>query len=55
MGRDRVADYESAGAEVITSADMSCLMHLSGISRREQRPLHVMHVAQILAGRSLPA
>ncbi len=48
MGRDRVADHERAGAEIVTSVDMSCLMHLDGLIRRERRPLQVMHVAELL-------
>jgi L-lactate dehydrogenase complex protein LldE len=54
MGQDRIADFERAGAEVITSSDMSCLLHLSGLLRRQHKPLAVMHVAQILAGRTPP-
>jgi L-lactate dehydrogenase complex protein LldE len=53
MGGDRVSDFERAGAEVVTSADMSCLMHLSGIMRRQRRPLVALHIAQVLIGRSL--
>jgi len=49
MGRDRVADHERGGAEIMTAADMSCLMHLDGLIRRDRRPLRVMHVAEILA------
>jgi L-lactate dehydrogenase complex protein LldE len=49
MGRDRVADHERGGAEIVTSVDMSCLMHLDGLIRRDKRPLRVMHVAEILA------
>jgi L-lactate dehydrogenase complex protein LldE len=49
MGRDRLADHERAGAEIVTSVDMSCLMHLEGLIRRDRRPLRVMHVAEILA------
>ncbi len=48
MGRDRVADHERAGAEIITGADMSCLMHMDGIIRRDRRPLRVMHVAELV-------
>ncbi len=48
MGKDRVADHERAGAEIITGVDMSCLMHLEGLIRRERKPLRVMHVAEIL-------
>ncbi len=50
MGRDRIADHEKAGAEVITGADMSCLMHLEGLIRRDGRPVKVLHVAELLAG-----
>lgn len=51
MGNDRVADHQQSGAEVITAGDMSCLMHLEGLIRRQGKPLKVMHIAQILAGR----
>ncbi len=54
MGRDRVGDHLQSGSEVIVSADMSCLMHLQGITRRQKSPVHVMHVAQVLAGRNVP-
>ena len=37
MGHDRVADHERAGTEVLTSTDMSCLMHLDGLIRRQQK------------------
>ena len=50
MGRSRLDDFAASGAEVITSADMSCLMHLDGLLRREARPLRVLHIAEILAG-----
>lgn len=48
MGRDRIADHEQAGAEVITGFDASCLMHLEGLLRRQNKPMRVMHVAEIL-------
>jgi L-lactate dehydrogenase complex protein LldE len=55
MGLDRLADHEQAGTQVLTAADMSCLMHLDGLIRRNRKPIHVMHIAQILAGRSVPS
>lgn len=55
MGLDRIADHEQAGAEVITAADMSCLMHLDGLIRRQRKPIRVMHVAEILAGHAVPS
>jgi L-lactate dehydrogenase complex protein LldE len=51
MGLDRIADHKQAGAQVITAGDMSCLMHLEGLLRRQKSPIAVMHLAQILAGR----
>ena len=49
MGRDRIADHERAGTEVLTSTDMSCLMHLDGLIRREQKPIRVQHIAEIMS------
>jgi len=50
IGRDRIKDYEQAGAEVIVSYDVSCLMHLEGLIRRDKKRLKVMHIAEILDG-----
>jgi len=49
MGEDRIADHEQAGTEVLTSTDMSCLMHLDGLLRRHRQPIRVMHIAEIFA------
>lgn len=48
IGSDRLDDFESAGAEVVTSVDMSCLMHLSGLMRRQGRACSALHVAEVL-------
>jgi L-lactate dehydrogenase complex protein LldE len=48
MGKDRIADHANGGAEYITSADMSCLMHLEGILKRQNSPVKVLHIAEIL-------
>ena len=53
MGEDRIADHRQAHAQVITAVDMSCLMHLDGIIRRQPVQLPVMHIAEIIANRSL--
>ena len=50
MGNDRIHDHEQAGAQIITAGDMSCLMHLDGLLRRQKKPIQVMHIAEILAG-----
>lgn len=47
MGLDRIADHEQAGAEVLTSPDMSCLMHLDGLIRRQNKPIRVLHIAEV--------
>ena len=49
MGKDRIADHEKAGAQVVTATDVSCLMHLQGLARRDRRPLEFKHVAEVLA------
>ena len=48
MGKDRVADHEKHGAEYITGNDLSCLMHLEGILKRQQSKVKVLHIAEIL-------
>lgn len=48
MGKDKVNDHLKNGAEVIVSPDMSCLMHLEGINKKQQNDLKVMHIAEIL-------
>lgn len=50
MGIDRVKDHHRHGAEVIVSADMSCLMHLDGLMRRNKIPLRAHHIVEILNG-----
>ena len=50
MGRDRLADHLSAGAEYLTGSDYSCMIHLEGIINFEQHPLKVIHIAEILNG-----
>jgi L-lactate dehydrogenase complex protein LldE len=48
MGKDRVKDHIEHGAEFITASDMSCLMHLEGILRRQKSTVSVVHIAEIL-------
>ena len=50
MGKDRVKDHLQHGAAFITSADMSCLMHMEGILRRQKSKVQVKHIAEILNG-----
>jgi L-lactate dehydrogenase complex protein LldE len=48
MGKDRIADHLFHHAEYITGSDMSCLMHLEGIVRRQKSNVKIVHVAEIL-------
>lgn len=48
MGKDRVEDHLLNGAEYITGADMSCLMHMEGILKRKNSKVKVLHIAEIL-------
>ena len=49
MGNDKVDDVLGTGAQVLVSADTSCLMHLGGLLSRRGAPVRTMHLAQILA------
>ena len=51
MGKDRVDDHVEHGAEFITGGDMSCLMHMEGILRRQNSKVQVKHIAEILNSR----
>lgn len=53
MGLDRLADHRRGHAEVLTSTDVSCLLHLEGLARRQDAPLRILHIAEILAEATL--
>ena len=48
MGKDRVADHINNGAEYITAVDLSCLMHLEGVLKRQGSNVKIVHIAEIL-------
>ena len=49
IGRDKIRHHMETGAEYITGADSSCLMHMQGIIEREHLPIRMIHVVEILA------
>lgn len=49
MGEDKVRAHIATGAQYITGADSSCLMHMQGIAERQKLPIQFIHVIQILA------
>ncbi len=50
MGRSKVENIVASGAEVVTSVDISCLMHVGGMLRRDPATRHIraMHIAELL-------
>ncbi len=48
MGRDRIKDHLDNQVQYITSGDMSCLMHLDGIIKRQGETLKTIHLVEIL-------
>lgn len=49
MGDDKVQRHIATGAEIITGADSSCLMHMQGVAGKKKYNVKFMHVAEILA------
>jgi L-lactate dehydrogenase complex protein LldE len=49
MLSDKVRHVLDTQAEVCTSADTSCLMHIGGALRRQRTGVRTMHLAEILA------
>lgn len=50
MGRDRLADVRSGGAQALVTTDLSCALHLRGIDGAGGGSLPMWHVAEVLAG-----
>ena len=48
MGKDNAAAHTQTGSEYIVGYDAACLMHLDGIIRRQQMPIQVLHIAQVI-------
>ncbi|WP_210493343.1 (Fe-S)-binding protein [Patulibacter sp. SYSU D01012] len=50
MLTDKLRHVEGTGAEVLTAADSSCLMHMGGGLSRQRAGVRPMHYVEILAG-----
>jgi len=48
MGKDRIIEHEANEVEYITGVDVSCLMHLEGILKRNGSKVKTIHIAEIL-------
>lgn len=51
MVGDKVRDIAATGADTVLAGDLGCLLNIAGRLRREGSPVHVRHVAEVLAGR----
>ncbi|MFL5283113.1 MAG: (Fe-S)-binding protein [Rhodopila sp.] len=50
MVSDKVDDVASTGAETLLAGDLGCLLNMAGRLLRLGKPVHVRHVAEVLAG-----
>ncbi len=48
MGNTRIKEHLENGVDYITGGDMSCLMHLEGLLKRQRINIKVIHIAEIL-------
>jgi L-lactate dehydrogenase complex protein LldE len=47
---EKTADIARTGSDTLLAGDLGCLLNMAGKLRREERPIHVRHVAEVLAG-----
>ena len=50
MVGDKLADVAATGAGTLLAGDLGCLMNMAGKATREDIPVDVRHVAEVLAG-----
>lgn len=50
MVTDKCRDIQATGASTLLAGDMGCLLNMAGRLKREGSPVHVRHVAEVLAG-----
>ncbi|MDQ0483225.1 (Fe-S)-binding protein [Guptibacillus hwajinpoensis] len=51
MVDEKIKDIESTDADILIGADSGCLMNISGRMNRLQKPVKVMHIAEVLTQR----
>lgn len=49
IGNDKIKWIKESGARYVIANDVSCLMHLDGLFRRQQLHVRTMHLAELLA------
>ena len=46
---DKVDAVQASGADTLLAADLGCLLNIAGRLRRRGVPVHVFHIAEVLA------
>ncbi|MCQ2322840.1 MAG: (Fe-S)-binding protein [Bacteroidales bacterium] len=49
LAKQKTDDAIAAGAEYIVTNDMSCLMHLDSYAKKQNLPIKIIHIADVLA------
>ncbi len=49
MAEQKIINAEASKANIIISTDVSCLMHLDGYLKKQNKKMKVMHLADVLA------
>ena len=49
MAEQKLKMAEDVGAELIISTDLSCLLHLNGLIKKQNKNMRVMHLVDVLA------
>jgi L-lactate dehydrogenase complex protein LldE len=49
MADDKIADAAATGSDLLVGPDLGCLLHLAGRMERENKPMKVRHIAEVLA------
>jgi L-lactate dehydrogenase complex protein LldE len=50
MVSEKTRNIAATGAEYLLAGDIGCLLNIAGRLKREDSPIHVRHIAEILAG-----
>ncbi|MBI3509328.1 MAG: (Fe-S)-binding protein [Bacteroidetes bacterium] len=48
MAQQKLKHAEEAGAELIISTDLSCLLHLDGLIKKQNKQMKLMHLVDVL-------
>jgi len=49
MADAKLANAGDTGADTVIATDLSCLMHLQGYATKHERPLRMVHLAEVLS------